>query len=124
MNFWKRRALFSQRAVESQQKREIKAQKIKTKNGKIKGKLSFYCRVLKVSRQAFYERLKHKDQPWKYKYIADEIQKILAEDLYNDIYGRLRMFGAIKLRHKNDSKFRIPSQRTYENTWLKPPPKK
>ena len=40
------------------------------------------------------------------------MQKILAEDLYNDTYGMLRMFEAIKLRHKNDSKFHIPSQRT------------
>ena len=40
------------------------------------------------------------------------MQKILAEDLYNDTYGRLRMFEAIKLRHKNDTKFHIPSQRT------------
>ena len=40
------------------------------------------------------------------------MHKILAEDLYNDTYGRLRMFEAIKLRHKNDTKFHIPSQRT------------
>ena len=40
------------------------------------------------------------------------MQKILAEDLYNDTYGRIRMFEAIKLRHKNDLGFHIPSQRT------------
>lgn len=40
------------------------------------------------------------------------MQKILAEDLYNDTYGRIRMFEAIKLRHKNDPEFHIPSQRT------------
>ena len=55
------------------------------------------------------------------------MQKILAEDLYNDTYGRLRMFEAIKLRHKNDSTFHIPIQRTnisdYEKTRLKPPTK-
>ena len=44
--------------------------------------------------------------------IPDEIHKILDEDLYNDTYGRLRMFEAIKLRHKNDPKFHIPSART------------
>lgn len=40
------------------------------------------------------------------------MHEILAEDLYNDTYGRIRMFEAIKLRHKNDSEFHIPSPRT------------
>ena len=38
---------------------------IKTEDGAIKGKLSFYCRMLGVSRQGFYKHLAHKDRPWK-----------------------------------------------------------
>ena len=39
---------------------------IKTDDGEIKGKISFYCRVFQVSRQAFSKYLKTKDAPWKY----------------------------------------------------------
>ena len=37
---------------------------IKTEDGIIKGKLSFYCRMLHVSRQGFYKYLSAKDRPW------------------------------------------------------------
>ena len=39
---------------------------IKTEDGVIKGKISFYCRMLKVTRQGFYKYLVNKDLPWKY----------------------------------------------------------
>ena len=35
----------------------------KTDDGKVKGKISFYCKVLRVSRQAFNKFLKTKDAP-------------------------------------------------------------
>ena len=44
---------------------------IKTDDGRIKGKISFYCKVLHVSRQAFNKFLKTKDIPWKYQALAD-----------------------------------------------------
>ena len=44
---------------------------IKTDDGRIKGKISFYCKVLHVSRQAFNKYLKTKDAPWKYQALAD-----------------------------------------------------
>lgn len=84
---------------------------IKTEGGEIKGKLSLYCKALNVSRQAFYAYLSRKDRPWKYQHIADDMYEILAEDLYNDTYGRYRMHEAIKLRHE-DEDFYIPSERT------------
>ena len=37
--------------------------------------------------------------------------RILEEDLYNDTYGRYRMFEALKLRHENDD-FYVPGERT------------
>lgn len=37
---------------------------------------------------------------------------ILQEDLYNDTYGRYRMYEALKLRRENDPDFYIPSERT------------
>ena len=71
-----------------------------------------YCKVLGVTRQAFYDYLKRKDRPWKYQYIADDMEEILLEDLCNDTYGRLRMYEALKLRHDEDSDFYIPSEST------------
>ena len=49
---------------------------IKTDDGKIKGKISFYCKVLHVSRQAFNKYLKAKDAPWKYQALADAMLDI------------------------------------------------
>lgn len=71
-----------------------------------------YCRVLNVTRQGFYKYIENKDKPWKYQYIADEMYAILEEDLYNDTYGRCRMYEALKLRHENDPDFYIPGERT------------
>ena len=68
--------------------------------------------MLGVTRQAFYDYLKRKDRPRKYQYIADDMEEILLEDLYNDTYGRLRMYEALKLRHEDDPEFYIPSEST------------
>ena len=46
---------------------------IKTNDGKIKGKISFYCKALHVSRQAFNKYLKTKDAPWKYQAYVKKI---------------------------------------------------
>ena len=65
---------------------------LKTENGKSKGKISFYCKVLGVSRQAFYDHLENKDDPWKYEALAAEMMKIHNEDKENADYGRVRMY--------------------------------
>ena len=83
---------------------------IKTKDGVIKGKLSFYCRMLGVSRQGFYKYLAIKDRPWKYQDLADAMRVIHAEDECNDTYGRIRMYQALFL--KNPTGIKIPSERT------------
>ena len=57
---------------------------IKTDDGRIKGKISFYCKVLHVSRQAFNKFLKAKDTPWKYQALADAMLDICSEDECND----------------------------------------
>lgn len=72
---------------------------IKTKDGVIKGKLSFYCRMLGVSRQGFYKYLAIKDRPWKYQDLADAMRVIHAEDECNDTYGRIRMYQALLLKN-------------------------
>lgn len=64
---------------------------IKTEDGVKKGKISFYCRILKVTRQIFCKYLENKDRPWKYQDLADTMQVIVAEDEYNDTYGRIRI---------------------------------
>ena len=83
---------------------------IKTEDGKIKGKISFYCRMLDVSRQAFHNYLKTKDLPWKYQSLADAMLDICREDECNDTYGRIRMHQALLLKQPEGDP--IPSERT------------
>ena len=83
---------------------------IKTEDGKNKGKIAFYCKVLDVTRQGFYHYLKTKDLPWKYQALADAMIDICAEDECNDTYGRIRMHQALQLKQPKGVK--IPSERT------------
>ncbi len=83
---------------------------IKTEDGVIKGKISFYCRMLKVTRQGFYKYLAGKDRPWKYQNLADSMRAIASEDECNDTYGRIRMDQALLL--KQPEGIRIPGERT------------
>lgn len=83
---------------------------IKTEDGVIKGNLSFYCRMLKVTRQVFYKYLTSKDRPWKYQDLADAMRSIASEDECNDAYGRIRMYQALLL--KQPEGVRIPGERT------------
>lgn len=71
---------------------------IKTEDGRMKGKLAFYCSTLKISRQAFYKYLEHKDRPWKYQLLVNAMMEIHYEDKYNDCYGRQRMYQALQIR--------------------------
>ena len=83
---------------------------LKTDDGRKKGKISMYCRVLEVSRQGFYSYLKNRNKPWKYQALADAMMDILAEDECNDTYGRKRMYQA--LLNKKPEGVQIPSERT------------
>ena len=83
---------------------------IKTEDGAVKGKISFYCRMLKVTRQGFYKYLADKDRPWKYQDLADAMRVIASEDECNDTYGRIRMYQALLL--KQPEGIRIPGERT------------
>ena len=68
---------------------------LKTEDGRITGKISFYCRMLGISRQGFYKYLANKDRPWKYQDLADAMKEIISEDECNDTYGRIRMYQAL-----------------------------
>lgn len=83
---------------------------LKTEDGRIKGKIAFYCRMLDVSRQGFYKYLANKDRPWKYQDLADVMKEICSEDECNDTYGRIRMYQALLL--KKPDGLHIPSERT------------
>ena len=83
---------------------------LKTEDGRIKGKIAFYCRILGVSRQGFYKYLANKEHPWKYQDLADVMRAICSEDEYNDTYGRIRMYQALLLRQPEG--IHIPSERT------------
>ena len=83
---------------------------IKTEDGTMKGKISFYCRMLKVTRQGFYKYLANKDRPWKYQELADAMRAIASEDECNDAYGRIRMYQALLL--KQPEGIHIPGERT------------
>ncbi len=82
----------------------------KMSDGDGKRKLAIYCRVLKVSRQGYYKYLSRKDLPWKYQELAQAMQTIQEEDVYNDMYGRKRMYQALLL--KRPEGVTIPSERT------------
>ena len=71
---------------------------LKTENGEKKGEISFYCRVLKVTRQGFYKYLESLGKEWKYKALAAKMQEIIEEDECNDTYGYMRMYEALKLK--------------------------
>ena len=98
----------------------------KTEDGAIRGKISFCCRMLKVSRQGFYKYLADKDRPWKYQNLADAMRAIASEDECNDTYGRIRMYQALLL--KQPEGIRIPGERTVyrvmEETGLSHRPKR
>lgn len=83
---------------------------IKTEGGCIKGKISMYCRVLCVSRQGFHNYLETKKKVWKYEKLVCMMKEIIAEDEYNDTYGRQRMYMALKLKAGDGVK--IPSEGT------------
>ena len=83
---------------------------LKTNDGKIKGRISFYCRALDVTRQGFYDYLKNRDKPWKYETLAAEMMGIIVEDECNDTYGKVRMHEA--LLFKNPEDVEIPSEST------------
>lgn len=82
----------------------------KTEDGAIKGKITFYCECLDVTRQGFHHYLKYKDKPWKYQTLADAMMDICSEDECNDTYGRIRMHQALNL--KNPKGVHVPSERT------------
>ena len=83
---------------------------IKTGDGAVKGKISFYCRMLKVTQQGFYKYLADKDRSWKYQDLAGAMRAIASEDECNDTYGRIRMYQALLL--KQPEGIRIPGERT------------
>lgn len=83
---------------------------LKTKDGTLKGNISFYCHMLDVSRQGFYKYLANKDRPWKYQDLAESMREICNEDECNDTYGRIRMYQALLLKHPEG--ISIPGERT------------
>ena len=86
---------------------------MKSENGRIKGKIAFYCRALDVSRQGFYNYLEYKDKPWKYESLAAMMIEIREEDEYNDTYGRVRMREALLLKKEEKNlKTEVPKERT------------
>ena len=82
---------------------------LKTCEGGAKGRISFCCKALKVTRQGFHDYLKNRNKPWKHEELAAKMMEILSEDECNDTYGRERMHKALLLKYP-DSK--IPSETT------------
>ena len=50
---------------------------LKTNDGQEKGRISFYCRVLEVTRQGSRDYIENRDKPWKHEALAkpNEITK-------------------------------------------------
>jgi transposase InsO family protein len=87
---------------------------IKTDNGQKKGEISFYCRVLDVTRQGFYNYVKSLGKPWKHTALAAQMQEIIAQDECNDTYGYVRMREALALKRETQPEGfpHIPCERT------------
>lgn len=83
---------------------------IKTDDGRIKGEISFFCKMLDISREGFRKYLINRNKPWKYEALAKEMRAINSEDECNDTYGRIRMYQTLKL--KKPAGVHIPSERT------------
>ena len=81
----------------------------KLSDGMSKHKVARYCRWLGVSRQGFYKFMAPSKKPWKHAAIAQEIHEIIAEDDWNDSYGKKRIWEALLLKHPNDG---LPSMTT------------
>ena len=88
----------------------------KTDDGRNKGKISFYCEALGVSRQGFYKYLENRDKPWKYEALSEKMTEIVSEDACNDTYGKVRMRDALLLKKEQESEkmegIEIPGERT------------
>jgi len=84
-----------------------------TKNGFAKGKIAFYCRMLKVTRQGFYNFLKSLSKPYKYESLVALIKEIIAEDECNDTYGSQRIWESLMfLKETTNPDLIVPSQPT------------
>ena len=57
---------------------------LKTCDGGAKGRISFCCKALKVTRQGFHGYLKNRNKPWKHEELAAKMMEILHEDECND----------------------------------------
>ena len=71
----------------------------KLSDGKGTRNIARFCRWLSVSRQGFYKFLNKPERPWKHAGIAKEIQDIIAEDEWNDSYGKQRILEALQQKH-------------------------
>ena len=87
---------------------------IKTKDGVIKGKLSFYCRMLGVSRQGFYKYLAIKDRPWKYQDLADAMRVMMNAMIPMDVFACTKH---CSLRIRRES--RSPVNEPFTGLWMK-----
>lgn len=71
----------------------------KLSDGKVPRNIARYCRWLQISRQGFYKFMNKLERPWKYAVIAQGIRDIIAEDEWNDNYGKQRILEALQLKH-------------------------
>jgi transposase InsO family protein len=65
--------------------------------------ISELCRLLRVSRQGYYQYLEGKKRPEKHAELLAVIQAILDEDEENASYGRKRMIDALRLKGRAES---------------------
>ncbi len=75
---------------------------LKTKDGLNKGKISFYCKALEISRQGFYKYQENKDKPWKYEDLVEAMKEIIEEDECNNTYGSNNITSKIQTNNRNN----------------------
>ena len=63
--------------------------------------------------------MKNRNNPYKYQDLLNEMLAILAEDEYNDTYGRVGMYQALEFRKEQGVKdIHIPSENTVKNVMI------
>ena len=92
-------SFFRREPSEVNKQERMKFIALKTCDGGAKGRISFCCKALKVTRQGFHEYLKNRNKPWRHEELAAKMMEILHEDECNDTYGRERMHKALLLKY-------------------------
>ena len=85
--------------------------------------MSAYCRVLGVTPQGYANFVKAQERPYKYAELLANIEEILAEDIFNKNYGKIRMHEKLQLDYNCPHCYNT-IQKVMKENGIKLPPKR